>query len=243
MHTELNLLRLLSDTYQASAALAHQRRAAELTFVSCCKAVTRHALAHDKGRLQKTLQSAHIHTQDARAGWCILKSLLERCPKGFPRLVKDTAGNLITSAAKAADSERWHESLEHISRDRSAEQGFNSQRLAHITKRDTALAQDPHLHQGSVWENTSPPTLKEISAALALATCNNGRAAGIDNIPFEAYKYGGEHMLTALTSLFTLVWTWECHPTHWDDAHIIPLFKGGPNLCNIDSYRAITLLS
>jgi hypothetical protein len=198
--------------------------------VSCCKAVIRHALAHDKGRLHKTLLSAHICTPDARAGWSILKSLLEQRPKGVPRLVKDAAGSLITSATKSA--ERWHESRDHISRDQSLDQGFNTQHLADIAQRGASLAADPKLHQCSTWENTAPPTEQEIS--VALTTCANSRAAGINNIPFEAYRYCRAPILTALTLLFTLVWTWECHPTEWDNAHIIPLFKGGPDLCNVD---------
>jgi hypothetical protein len=92
-----------------------------------------------------------------------------------------------------------------------------------------------------LWENCAPPTKQEIIAALS--TCDNGRAAGLDDIPFEAYKYGGDPMILALTTLFTLIWTWECHPTQWDEASVIPLFKGGPDLCNVDPYRAITLLS
>jgi hypothetical protein len=77
----------------------------------------------------------------------------------------------------------------------------------------------------------------------ALATCDNGRAAGNDDIPFEAYKYGGETMVDALTILFTLAWEWELHPSAWDTANIIPLFKGGTDLCNVERYRAITLLN
>jgi hypothetical protein len=47
----LNQLRWQSELHPTSAALIHQRRVAELTFVESCKTVTLHALAHDKGRL------------------------------------------------------------------------------------------------------------------------------------------------------------------------------------------------
>jgi hypothetical protein len=56
----------------------------------------------------------------------------------------------------------------------------------------------------------------------------------LDDIPFEAYKYGGDPMVKALTAFFTLIWAWEYHPTQWDEACVIPLFKGGPDLCNVD---------
>jgi hypothetical protein len=49
-------------------------------------------------------------------------------------------------------------------------------------------------------------------------------------------------MVDAVTILFTLIWEWELHPSAWDTANIIPLCKGGADLCNVERYRAITLL-
>jgi hypothetical protein len=88
--------------------------------------------------------------------------------------------------------------------------------------------------------NSSPPLLEEISRALD--TCANGTATGTDSIQFEAYKYCGPAALEVLHTLFSIVWETGLHPSKWNEVNIIPLFKGGPDVTDVDKYRAITLL-
>jgi hypothetical protein len=76
----------------------------------------------------------------------------------------------------------------------------------------------------------------------ALDTCANGTATGTNSIPFEAYKYGGPAALEALHTLLSTAWETGLHPTKWNEANIIPIFKGGPDVTDVDKYRAITLL-
>jgi len=62
------------------------------------------------------------------------------------------------------------------------------------------------------WDH--PPTKEEIRAALD--ACPNGRAAGKDDLPYEALKRGGEVAIDLLHSLFEMAYMKELHPREWD---------------------------
>jgi hypothetical protein len=84
--------------------------------------------------------------------------------------------------------------------------------------------------------------ITEQETAQVLKDCPNGSAAGLDKIPYEALRYGGQLPVECLTLIFQISWKSELHPSRWDEALVTPLFKGGPDPHNVNKYRAITLL-
>jgi hypothetical protein len=217
---------------------SNDRRQKELQYLQACRAVNKHALTQKRRTLLAKVNEKDILATQAGDAWRTLKSLVQNQKKGVPNLVKDTQGVLITSTLQSAY--RWHEAREYTSRDRSAEQGFNTRHLRDLTQKDNLLESLATSHPHPSPLNSLPPSFEEISRALE--TCSNGTATGTDCIPFEAYKYGGPVALEALHTLLTTTWESGLHPTKWNEANIIPLFKGGPDITDVDKYRAITLL-
>ena len=70
----------------------------------------------------------------------------------------------------------------------------------------------------------------------------NGKAAGVDNIPAEALKEGGDVIVESLHQLLNLVWTEEEIPNDWKKGLLVKLPKSG-DLSKCDKWRGITLLS
>ncbi len=77
----------------------------------------------------------------------------------------------------------------------------------------------------------------------ALKSCLNGSSAGLDQVHYEAFKYGSKDLCQCLTDILKISWNTELHPTQWDNALVAPLFKGGQEHNDVTKYRAITLLS
>jgi hypothetical protein len=65
-------------------------------------------------------------------------------------------------------------------------------------------------------------------------------ACGIDEIPNEFLKYGGNTLLNSLLDLFTKITDLEKLPEDWHKGIIKPFHKGG-SMYDLDNYRGITL--
>ena len=84
------------------------------------------------------------------------------------------------------------------------------------------------------------PSVDEVWRSIA--KLKNGKSAGMDGIPGEIWKYGGEVLLNRLHTLIVDVWESEEVPKEWRDGIFIPLHKkGDKSIC--DNYRGISLLS
>uniref|UniRef100_A0A0B7BIP1 Reverse transcriptase domain-containing protein n=1 Tax=Arion vulgaris TaxID=1028688 RepID=A0A0B7BIP1_9EUPU len=88
--------------------------------------------------------------------------------------------------------------------------------------------------------NVGEITKQEIRNALK--NLKKGKAAGVDNIPAEALREGGEEMVNQLHILFNLVWDREEIPADWKKGLLVKLPKNG-NLSNCDKWRGIMMLS
>lgn len=68
------------------------------------------------------------------------------------------------------------------------------------------------------------------------------KASGLDQIPAEIYKHGGQRRLEHLRSLMARIWNDEDLPNQLKDAIIVTVFKKVDE-SNCDNYRGISLLA
>ena len=83
----------------------------------------------------------------------------------------------------------------------------------------------------------SKEEIKEESRALA-----NNKAAGLDFIPAELLKCGGDAMVGELTKITNIVWHTVKVPEEWKCGAIVKLQKKKENQCDCDHWTGITLL-
>jgi hypothetical protein len=77
----------------------------------------------------------------------------------------------------------------------------------------------------------------------AVSQMKNGKAAGVDGIPAEVWKFGGEGVLRVLHSFCEKVWREEVSPQDWKDAMVCSLYKSKGDRSECGNYRGISLLS
>lgn len=83
-----------------------------------------------------------------------------------------------------------------------------------------------------------PPMKEEIRRAIR--KLKNNKAPGIDNIPGELIKYGGEVLLSRLDDLFSKIW--EMEQMDWWASVLHPIYKKrDKSVC--ENYHGISLLS
>jgi hypothetical protein len=79
-------------------------------------------------------------------------------------------------------------------------------------------------------------TVVEITKAKM--TLQNGKSTGWDDIPNEFLKYGGDHLDTAIATVFTNMIEDEWTPAEWNDEKLTMIHKkGDKNKC--ENYRGI----
>ena len=59
----------------------------------------------------------------------------------------------------------------------------------------------------------------------AVLSLKKGKSAGVDNIPAELVKAGGEDVITALTTICNNIWQTGERPTPWTQSFVITLPK------------------
>ena len=85
----------------------------------------------------------------------------------------------------------------------------------------------------------SPITGEEIKKAIQKLKCK--KAAGVDGISAEFYKYGCNELLPALELLFNTILTNGEYPSRWATGIIHPVHKKGDHGVP-DNYRKITVM-
>ena len=92
----------------------------------------------------------------------------------------------------------------------------------------------------SLEDNLQPILLEEVE--IAVASLKGGNSAGLDNIPAELVKAGGETMIDVLTEICNRIWSTGDWPTPWTQSLMITLPKKG-NLQLCQNYKTISLIS
>ena len=84
------------------------------------------------------------------------------------------------------------------------------------------------------------PTLSETKSSIK--QMKNGKAAGVDGIPAEILKYGGDDLALHLHQLILLIWRTEEITSDLQDADIVKICKKGDK-SDCGNYRGISLLA
>jgi len=69
-----------------------------------------------------------------------------------------------------------------------------------------------------------------------------GKAMGIDGVPNEVWKYGGEETVDWIWDICDRVWKGEGWPEEWREGVVVPIKKKGKGV-KIEEYRGITIMS
>jgi hypothetical protein len=86
------------------------------------------------------------------------------------------------------------------------------------------------------------PCILEEEVKAALHQISNDKAPGVDEIPIELIKAGGDEAARVITMLCQTVWDTGHWPKDWKRSVFVPLFKkGDPKDCS--NYRTIALIS
>ncbi|GFS04557.1 endonuclease-reverse transcriptase [Elysia marginata] len=89
-------------------------------------------------------------------------------------------------------------------------------------------------------ETDDSPPIKKSEVEAAVKSLKLEKAPGVDNIPSELLKAGGEEVRNILTALCQRIWNEKKWPTEWTKSLVVPLpKKGNLRLCN--NYRTISL--
>ena len=76
--------------------------------------------------------------------------------------------------------------------------------------------------------------------ARAFAGLKNGKVPGVDGIPAEVLKHGGDNLFSRLHQLITNAWQVGFVPQAWKDASIVTIYKkDGRTDCG--NYKGISL--
>ena len=136
------------------------------------------------------------------------------------RPIKDKTGQLLTSIDDQLT--RWKEHFEDIL--------------------NRPPPQNPPVLEPGPDLNIPTNEISRQEVLKALGALKNGKATGVDNIPAEALKEGGDVIVDRLHQLLNLVWTQEEIPTDWKKGLLVKLPKSG-DLTHCGKWRGITLLS
>ena len=76
----------------------------------------------------------------------------------------------------------------------------------------------------------------------AVKKLKDNKSPGVDEIPAELIKAGGEDMISALHQLLNCIWEKEQWPTEWTKSILVTIPEKG-DLADCANYRTIALIS
>jgi exonuclease III len=159
-------------------------------------------------------------TGSSKQAYSTLKTLTKTSqPKAS--VIADADGNLLTESAAVLS--RWTE--------------YCSDLYNYPLQPDSSLLQSQPRQE----VDDSPPVLKA-EVEEAVRSLKAGKSPGVDNVPSELLKHGGEATTAALTALCQKIWEEKKWPKEWTQSLVIPLPKKG-NLKLCQNYRTISLIS
>jgi len=120
------------------------------------------------------------------------------------------------------------------------ERNFNAKFQEEIRQEISDETQCSHQFDSLNLDLNKPIECQEVCSVIA--KLKQGKAAGIDSLVYEIFKFGGEGITQSTARLCTEIFELERIPKDWARGLIFPLYKDGDNRVP-DNYRGITLLS
>ena len=159
---------------------------------------------------------------NSRKAYTTLKTL-SKAKKPTATVIEDKEGKTLTESEEVL--KRWTEYCESL---------YNH-----------PLQPDKSILQGKLPSDQAdavcPPIMRR-EVEEAIKTLQDGKSPGVDNIPAEMLKYGGEDLVTVLTAICQKILDEKKWPQEWTQSLVIPLPKKG-NLKLCQNYRTISLIS
>lgn len=93
----------------------------------------------------------------------------------------------------------------------------------------------------TVYEMDANPTIEEVKKAICCL--KNNKSPGVDGIPGEVLKHGGDALHSRLHEIISAMWEVERVPQQWKDAKIISIYKKKGDRAVCGNSRGISLLS
>jgi hypothetical protein len=93
--------------------------------------------------------------------------------------------------------------------------------------------------------HTAEPSVPEATASeleIAIGTLKRYKSQGVDQIPAELIRVGGETLRSEIHKLIKLIWKKEELPHQWKESIVVPIHKKG-NKTDRSNYQGISLLS
>lgn len=90
-----------------------------------------------------------------------------------------------------------------------------------------------------IWQDKEELELEEEEIGKAVVKLK--KAAGMDEIPMEAWRFGGHTIKNGLTDVLKMVWRNGVIPEDWNSSVVVPIYKKG-DCEKTENYRGISLL-
>lgn len=94
-----------------------------------------------------------------------------------------------------------------------------------------------------IQENQEEGDLEEDEIRNAIKKLKIKKTVGVDGIPMEAWKFGGDAVKEDFKNISSQIWKEGCLSKDWRISIIVPLYKrGDANVVLLNNYRGISLL-
>ena len=169
----------------------------------------------------KLSELENMRTEDPNSYWKFWKSL-------NPRNV--TTGPTLADFVKYFEQQVYPPHVDY----------FDYEHMNNIIKQVTSFQHNVEHDKSNMTQFlNSPITAEENKKAIEKLKCK--KAAGVDGISAEFYKYGCNELLPALELLFNTILTNGEYPSRWATGIIHPVYKKGDHGVP-DNYRKITVM-
>jgi hypothetical protein len=177
-------------------------------------------------------------SKNPRVYWELLKKTV-----GLSRKKQTVPDEVIFDGVTASGDkilEVWREAFRRLFAVDQDEKAFRAEYLEEIKQDISDELRCSYQFDSLNRDINKPIESQEVHSVIT--DLKQGKAAGIDSLVYEIFKFGGEGISQSTARLCNELFELERIPKDWARGLIFPLFKDGDNRVP-DNYRGITLLS
>lgn len=163
---------------------------------------------------------AGIRQGNSKAAYTTLKQLT-RTQQPTTTIIEDKHGSLLTE--KAAITKRWTEYCHEL---------YNPAIRPDPNRLTNAMKSSSECEDAPILQEEDEEAVKRLKIS---------KSPGIDNIPAELWKHGGQESIIALTNICQKIWETKQWPQKWTQSLITPIPRKG-NSRQCQNYRTISLI-